>query len=105
MGRFTELGESKGFIKDLFQDLQSHLNAEQVKNFTNLENDEARYKFISQHPSVKEFQVSRNRSLKNQKLALDFKQKGNKAFQAQNWLGALDFYNKGLLLLPTEHGK
>lgn len=104
MGRFTEQGESKGFIKDLFQDLQSNLSAEQVKNFANLENDEARFKFISQHESVKNFQVTKNKSIKNLTLALDFKQKGNRAFQAKNWIVALDFYNKGLLLLPAEHG-
>lgn len=104
MGRFTEHAESKGFIKDLFQDLQSNLSAEQVKNFANLENDEARFKFLSQHQSVKNFQVTKNKSIKNLTLALDFKQKGNKAFQAKNWLAALDFYNKGLLLLPSEHG-
>lgn len=105
MGRFSEQIESKGFIKELFQNLQSNLNAEQVKNFANLETDEARYKFISQNPSVKDFQVTRNKSIKNIQLALDFKQKGNKAFQNQNWIAALDFYNKGLLVLPAEHGE
>lgn len=104
MGRFTEQGESKGFIKELFQDLQSNLTAEQVKNFANLENDEARFKFISQQQSVKDFQVTKNKSIKNLTLALDFKQKGNKEFQAKNWIAALDFYNKGLLLLPADHG-
>lgn len=104
MGRFTDHGESKGFIKELFQKLQSNLNAEQVKNFANLEDDEARYKFISQNSCLKEFEVTRNASIKNHKLAMDFKQKGNKGFQSQNWLSALDFYNKALLLLPPENG-
>lgn len=105
MGRFTDESESKGFIKELFQNLQSNLNAEQVKNFANLDNDEARYKFVSQNASLKEFTVSRNESIKNLKLSLDFKQKGNGAFQSQNWKSALDFYNKGLLLIPAEHGE
>lgn len=105
MGRFTDKTESKGFLKDLFQKLQSNLNAEQVKNFANLDDDEARYKFVVQDPNLKEFTVSRNESIKNLKLSLDFKQKGNGEFQSQNWKSALDFYNKGLLLVPAEHGE
>lgn len=105
MGRFSEEIESKGFIKDLYQQMQQTLNSEQIKNFANLETDEARYKFISQNESVKQIQLTPNASLKNVKLALDFKQKGNKAFQAQNWLSSLDFYNKGLLLIPAENRK
>lgn len=105
MGRFTDQNERKGFITDLFQTLQSTLNAEQVKNFANLESDEARCKFVSQLKTVKEFQVTRNESIKSSKLALDFKQKGNKAFQQQHWLSALDYYNKALLLLPSENGE
>lgn len=105
MGRFSEEIESKGFVKDLYQQLQQTLNSEQVKNFANLESDEARYKFVSQNESIKQIQLTRNASLKNIKLALDFKQKGNKAFQKQQWLMALDFYNKGLLLMPAENCK
>lgn len=105
MGRFTDETESKGFLKELLQKLQTNLNAEDVKNFANLNNDEARLKFVVQDPNLKEFIVSRNASIKNVKLALDFKQKGNTAFQSQNWKLALDFYNKGLLLLPAEHGE
>lgn len=105
MVRFTDETESKGFIKELFQTLQSNLNAEQVKNFANLEDDAGRFKFVLQNEGLKEFVVSRNPSIKNSKLALDFKQKGNHAFQKQNWKEALDFYNKGLLLLPEEHGE
>lgn len=106
MGRiFQEDGLKKGFIKELFENLQANLNAEQVKNFANLEDNEARYKFISQSSGPKEFVVSRNASIKNTKLSLDFKQKGNNAFQKQNWIAALDFYNKGLILLPSDNGK
>lgn len=105
MGRFTDETESKGFLKELLQKLQTNLNAEQVKIFENLDNDEARFKFVLQDPNLKEFTVSRNASIKNVELALDFKQKGNNAFQSQNWKLALDFYNKGLLLLPDEHGE
>lgn len=106
MGRFSEKSESTGFIKELFQKLQSSLNAEQVKNFTNLEDDEARFKFISENPSIKDFQVTLySKSIKNADFALEFKMKGNRAFQKENWLAALDFYNKGLLLLPPENGE
>lgn len=106
MGRsFEEDSLKKGFIKELFEKLQSNLNAEQVKNFANLENNEARYKFISQNPGLKEFVVSQNASIKSTKLALDFKQKGNQAFQKQNWLTALGFYNKALILLPSDNGE
>lgn len=106
MGRFTDNGENKGFITDLFQSLQKSLNAEQVKNFANLENDEGRFKFVSQLDDVKNFEVTHNNeSIKSASLALEFKQKGNKAFQQQNWLAALDFYNKALLLLPADEGE
>lgn len=105
MGRFSDQTESKGFLKELFEKLQTDLNAEQVKNFANLECDEARFKFVSQAENLKKFKVSRNPSIKSEKLALEFKNKGNKAFQKENWREALDFYNKGLLLLPAEHGK
>lgn len=104
MGRFTDESESKGFITELFQKLQSGLTAEQVKNFANLEDDASHIKFVLHNPSLKEFTVSRNASIKNVKLALEFKQKGNAAFQSQNWKAAMDFYNKALLLLPAEHG-
>lgn len=105
MGRFSDETETKGFLKGLFQKLQSNLNAEQVKNFANLDNDEERFKFVVKDANLKEFTVSRNASIKNLKLSLDFKQKGNSEFQRQNWKSALDFYNKGLLLLPAEHGE
>lgn len=106
MGRFSEQSESSGFIKEIYQKLQNNLNAEQVKNFTNLENDEARFKFVSQHPNVKEFQVTLyNKSIKNADFSLEFKMKGNREFQKENWLAALDSYNKGLLLLPQENGE
>ncbi|XP_055316538.1 SET and MYND domain-containing protein 4 [Sitodiplosis mosellana] len=104
MGRFSEQNESSGFIKEIYQKLQSGLNAEQVKNFANLEDDEARYNFVSQQPSIKEFQVTLySKSIKNADFALEFKLKGNRAFQQKNWLASLDFYNKGLLLLPSEN--
>lgn len=106
MGRFTDFGDNKGFITDLFQTLQKNLNAEQVKNFANLEDDEGRFKFVSQLGDVKNFQVTHNiESIKSASLALEFKQKGNKAFQQQNWLAALDFYNKALLLIPGYEGE
>lgn len=105
MGRFTDEIESKGFLKELLQKLQTNLNGEQVKNFANLDTDEARFRFVVQDPNLKEFTVSRNESIKNIKLALDFKQKGNNAFQSQDWKSAMGFYNKGLLLLPAEHGE
>lgn len=107
MGRFTDSqNESSGFIKEIFQKLQSNLNAEQVKNFANLEDDESRFKFISQNPSIKDFQVTLySKTIKNADFALEFKLKGNRAFQQENWMAALDYYNKGLLLLPQENGK
>lgn len=105
MGRFSEQKESSGFIKEIYQKLQSGLNAEQVKNFANLEDDEARFKFVSQQPSVKDFKVTLySDSIKNSDLAIEFKLKGNRAFQQKDWRTALDFYNKGLLLLPQENG-
>lgn len=104
MGRFTDETESQGFLKELLQQLQSNLNAEQVNYFAKLNEDEARYKFVVQDPNLKKFTVSRNASIKNIKLALDFKQKGNGAFKTESWKSALDFYNKGLLLVPAEHG-
>lgn len=105
MGRFTDETESKGFLKELLQNLQSNLNGDQVKQFANFDNDEARYKFVVQDPKLKEFTVSRNASIKSVELALNFKQKGNTAFKNQNWKSALDFYNKSLLLMPAEHGE
>lgn len=105
MGRFTEFHENSGFIQELFQDLQSALTAEQIKNFANLENDRDRFKFVSQIENVKKFEVLRNGIIKNATLALDFKQKGNIAFKQQNWNVAVDFYNKGLLLLPGDNSK
>lgn len=104
MGRFTGEAISKGFLQELLQKLQSNLSAEQVKNFANLDNDEARIKFVVQNANLKEFTVTRNSTIKNVELALDFKKKGNTAFQSQNWKSALDFYTKGLLLLPAENG-
>lgn len=105
MGRFIEEVETKGFIKDLFLQFQQNLSSEQLKNFANLECDEARYKFVSQNDTIKEFTLTRNATIKNAQLALDFKQKGNKAFQNQQWLAAIDFYNKALLLMPGENCK
>lgn len=105
MGRFTEFHENSGFIQELFQDLQSTLTSEQIKNFANLENDRDRFKFVSQIDNVKKFEVLRNGIIKNAALALDFKQKGNDAFKQENWNLAVDYYNKGLLLLPGDDSK
>lgn len=107
MGRFTEQqSESSGFIKDLFQKLQSNLTAEQVKNFANLEDDASRYKFISQNPTIKDFKITLyNKSIKNNDLANEYKLRGNREFQQKNWTASLEAYNKGMLLMPPENGK
>ncbi|XP_031636986.1 SET and MYND domain-containing protein 4-like [Contarinia nasturtii] len=106
MGRFTEQSESTGFIKDLFQKLQSSLNAEQVKNFANLEDDASRYKFISNNPVIKDFQITLyDKSIKNDDLANEYKLRGNREFQKKNWTASIESYNKGLLLMPPENAK
>lgn len=105
MTRFVELEECEGFIKDLFRNVQNSLNEEQVKCFADLGTEEARYKFVSQIKCVKDFEVTRTPSIKDLKLALDFKQKGNKAFEAKNWIAAVENYNKSLLILPNENGE
>lgn len=104
MSRFSEQTECKGFIQDLFLNMQKSMSAEQVKNFTNLDTDESRYKFVAKIKCVKEFQVTRSTLRKNAKIALDFKQKGNKAFQNKNYVIAIECYNKSLLTLPSENG-
>lgn len=108
MGRFAESDTSirDGFIREIFINVCNSCETGQIKSFGDLRDDEARYRFMSSLECRQAFTLERNKiSLKNHTLALVFKQKGNDKFQAKQWVAAVDFYNKSLLILPAECGK
>lgn len=108
MGRFAEsdISPSDGFIREIFMNVCNNCDAEQIKSFADLRDDEERYRFMATLECRQAFKVTRNEtSLKNYALALTFKQKGNEKFQMKQWIAAVDFYNKSLLIIPSEYGK
>lgn len=106
MGRFAESDPCDGFIREIFLNVCNNCDAEQIKSFAELDSDEKRFCFMSSLECRKAFNVERNTgSLKNYALALSFKKKGNDQFQSKEWMTAVDFYNKSLLVLPSEFGK
>lgn len=108
MGRFAEsdINPRDGFIREIFMNVCNSCNAEQINAFADLVDDEARFHFMSSMECRQAFQVARNgTSLKNYALALTFKQKGNDKFQLKQWTAAVDFYNKSLLIMPSDHGE
>lgn len=102
------LFDQKLFFKDLYVSIEHSCSAEQLKNFANLDSDEARFKFVHGLNGVRAFdelKCSADQSkMKNPIVALELKKRGNLAFQAQNWPVALNFYNKSQLVIPAENG-
>lgn len=107
MGRFAEsdINQRDGFIREIFMNVCNSCGADQIKSFAELSNDEERFRFLSSMKGRQVFEVTRNTdSMKNSALALAYKQKGNEKFQSKQWMAAADFYNKSILILPSEHG-
>lgn len=108
MDRFAEsdISPREGFIREIFMNVCNSCDDAQIKAFGELGDDEARFRFMSSLQCRQAFKVTRNtNSLKNYALALTFKQKGNEKFQTKQWMAAVDFYNKSLLILPSEYGE
>lgn len=108
MGRFAEadMNPSDGFIREIFMNVCNSCDAEQIKAFAELGDDEARFRFMSSLNYRQAFKVTRNKtSSKNYERALTFKQRGNEKFQSKNWMAAVDFYCNSILILPSEKGE
>lgn len=108
MGRFAEsdLSSRDGFIREIFLNFCNSCDDGKIKSFESLNDDETRFRFLASMKCRQSFKVSRNtNSSKNLTLALMFKQKGNQKFQSKQWMTAVEFYNKSLLILPTENGE
>lgn len=108
MARFAEsdISPRDGFIREIFMNVCNNCDDQTVNSFSQADGDEAKIRFMSSLDCRQAFKVERNTTtLKNADLAQSFKQKGNEKFQAKQWMTALDFYNKSLLVLPAENGK
>lgn len=102
--KFTD---KKDFFKDFYVEVEQNCSDEELKNFANLDTDEARFKFVQQLPSVQKLDVTcghNGGTKKNADIAIELRKLGNNAFQNKNWPVALDFYNKCQLITPAENG-
>lgn len=97
--------DNKMFFKDLYADIEQSCSAEQLRNFANLDNDEARFQFVHALDGVRRIdELQRiDHKTKNANIALELKKQGNARFQAKMWPAALDCYNKSQLATPPEN--
>lgn len=106
MVRIFDINECKGFIKDIFLKVQNSCSVEQMNDFSKLDNDIERFCFASKIDNLKNYEVKRKQfTMKSIRVAQNFKQKGNNAFQHQKWSIALDLYNKSLIMIPADGKK
>lgn len=102
------ISDKKMFFKDLYVAIEKSCSAEQLRNFANLDTDEARFRFVQQLTGIHgiaELQRSQLGATKNSSAALELKKQGNARFQANYWPAALDCYNKSLMVMPAENCK
>lgn len=101
------LSDKKMFFKELYGAIEKSCSSEQLRNFANLDTDEARFQFVQQLAGTEGITVLQRGQLaatKSSTGALDYKRQGNARFQAGYWPAALDCYNKSLMLMPAENG-
>lgn len=105
---------TEGFFYKHHQNVRNSVDDVTLKNFTNLEDDEARVSLMASIPQIREFDPEISLKMcdptfsvggKDVEKARQMKIEGNSAVQKGNWREALDFYTKSYLHMPSDNGK
>ncbi|XP_075232521.1 protein-lysine N-methyltransferase SMYD4-like [Lycorma delicatula] len=94
-----------GFFKKQHLQLCSSLEENDLNNFSLLNNNEDKFKFVCINPFVRSNQISKLTNDKNLNVAKQLKTDGNKAFQANDYSNALFKYSKSVLKCPQDNGE
>lgn len=104
--------KSSGFFLNLFQNIRNTIKSEDIKNFTNLQDNEEKFKLVHNLSRIegklklkkydKDVKTEEYQLYKDLHSALELKKIGNKLFQAQQWADSLNFYNKSYLMTPGD---
>lgn len=104
---------TEGFFYKHHQIVRNGIDDVTLKNFTNLEDDEARVSLMSNIPQIREFDPEISLKMadptfsvggKDLEKARQLKIEGNSAVQRDNWREALNFYTKSYLYMPSDNG-
>lgn len=112
-------GLKSGFFLNFYQNARNSLKSDEIQAFTALTNNLERFNFanrvshvekkleLKRHERESKHQVNKEEIhfYKDKKCAIEMKKVGNKFFQSQQWLDALNFYNKSYLMLPADCSK
>jgi hypothetical protein len=108
-------GMKNGFFGNLFQNTRNGLKNDDLQEFASLSSNIERVKFtfekskmdeklkLKRHARDEAFKTNEGEIFfyKDLNCAMEMKKIGNKFFQTQKWNEALNFYNKGYLMLPS----
>ncbi|XP_067007502.1 SET and MYND domain-containing protein 4 [Anabrus simplex] len=95
---------SEGFFKAHHCKVVSSLSNDQLKEFSLLEHDDERFRFVYNLPVARGLDIQLSPCGKNAEIARKFKDEGNKAFQSGDYRCALRLYSKCILKTPWEAG-
>lgn len=112
-------GLKSGFFLNFYQNTRNSLKSDEIQAFTGLTSNSERFSFanrvslveeklgLKRHERESKHQVNKEEIhfYKDKSCAIEMKKVGNKFFQSQQWLDALNFYNKSYLMLPADCSK
>ncbi|CRL06994.1 CLUMA_CG020005, isoform A [Clunio marinus] len=110
-------GMKSGFFLNFYQKIRNNLKSEEIQAFTESNSNQERFNFAYRvshvHDRLKIHRHERGSPLqpdkdeiffyKDLKCAMEMKKVGNKFFQNQQWMEALNFYNKSYIMMPKEN--
>lgn len=92
-----------GFFKKQHLQFCNSLKENDLNNFSLLNNNEDKFKFVYCNTVVRSNQISKLTNDKNFDVAKQLKIDGNKAFQANDFSNALFKYSKSVLKCPQDN--
>lgn len=89
-------------FKHFHSELSKTFSDTELKNFSNLYDDEQRLKYVYKFKNVHDYKIGTKHGSKSAESAKQLKDYGNKAFQANQFKTALGLYSKGLTKQPQD---
>jgi hypothetical protein len=110
-----DISKTNGFFLNFYQNIRNSLKSEEIKNYTNLDSNEEKFKFVYKLSKVEEklqlkkydrdVKVDDYQLFKDLNSAIELKNVGNKLFQGDKYSDSLNFYNKSYLMTPGDCSK
>lgn len=110
-----DISKTNGFFLNLYQNIRNSMKSEEIKNFTNLDSNEEKFKFVHKLSKIeeklklkkydRELKTDDYQLFKDLPSAIELKNIGNKLFQGKKYADSLNFYNKSYLMTPGESSK